>query len=45
MVERKLSWKEIWGWGPARTSFLIKSTYDVLPSPANLVRWNVTDDY
>ena len=44
IVERKLSWKELWGWGPARTSFLIKSTYDVLPSPANLVRWKVTDD-
>ena len=44
VVERKLSWKELWGWGPARTSFLIKSTYDVLPSPANLVRWKVTDE-
>ena len=44
VVERKLSWKELWGWGPARTSFLIKSTYDVLPSPANLARWKVTDD-
>ena len=34
VVERKLSWK----------GFLIKSTYNVLPSPANLVRWKVTDD-
>ena len=44
VVERKLSWKEIWRWEPARTSFLVKSTYDVLPSAANLVRWGITDD-
>ena len=25
-------------------SFLLRSTYDVLPSPANLVRWKVSDD-
>ena len=31
-------------WEPARLSFLIKSTYDVLPSAANLVRWGVSED-
>ena len=35
-VERKITRKEIQDWEIARTSFLIKSTYDVLPSPANL---------
>ena len=44
VVQRKLTWKEVWAWQPARTSFLIKSTYDVLPSPANLVRWKISDD-
>ena len=44
VVERKLSWKELWKWEPARTSFLIRSTYDVLPSAANLVRWGVSED-
>ena len=38
-IERKIGWKDIWDWETARTSFLIRSTYDVLPSPANLKRW------
>ena len=44
VVERKLSWNEIWNWNTSRLSFLLRSTYDVLPSPANLVRWKVSDD-
>ena len=44
IVERKLSWKEIWSWTPARLSFLMKSTYDTLPSPSNLVRWKISQD-
>ena len=44
VVERKISWKDIWDWETARTSFLIKSTYDVLPSPANLTRWKQSKD-
>ena len=38
VIERRLNWKEIWEWEPARLSFLLKSTYDMLPKPANLVR-------
>ena len=44
VIERKLSWKEIWSWTPARLSFLMKSTYDTLPSPSNLVRWKISQD-
>ena len=44
VVERKLSWQEVWKWTASRMSFLLKSTYDVLPSPANLVRWKISDD-
>ena len=44
MVERKLKWNEIWEWEPARLSFLLKSTYDVLPTPANLSRWKISED-
>ena len=44
IVDRKLSWEELWKWEPARTSFLIRSTYDVLPSVANLVRWGITEN-
>ena len=44
VIERKLSWKEIWSWTTSRLSFLVRSTYDVLPSPTNLVRWKISDD-
>ena len=44
VVGRKIGWKEIWSWERSRTSFLIKSTYDVMPSPANLLRWKVAED-
>ena len=44
VVERKISWKDIWDWETARTSFLIRSTYDVLPSPANLRRWKQSQE-
>ena len=44
VVERKLSWKDIWNWETARISFLIKSTYDVLPSPVNLKRWKQSQE-
>ena len=44
VVERKISWREIWEWSTSRLSFLIRSTYDVLPSPVNLVRWNIQSE-
>ena len=44
VIQRKLTWNEIWQWEPARLSFLIQSTYDTLPSPANLVRWKILSD-
>ena len=39
VLERKLSWNEVWNWTTSRLSFLIRSTYNVLPSPTNLVWW------
>ena len=44
VLERKISWKDIWDWETARISFLIKSTYDVLPSPVNLKRWKQQEE-
>ena len=44
VVERKITWDEIWKWSTSRLSFLLRSTYDVLPTPRNLVRWKITDD-
>ena len=44
VTEQRLNWKEIWEWEPARRSFLLKSTYEMLPTPANLVRWKISED-
>ena len=41
IVDRKISWNEIWKWNTSRLSFLMRSTYDVLPSLVNLVMWEV----
>lgn len=37
--KRKLSWSEIWGIESNRLNFIIRATYDVLPSPINLQLW------
>ncbi|KAL3976668.1 homeobox protein Meis3 [Sarotherodon galilaeus] len=37
--KRKLSWSEIWGMESNRLNFIIRATYDVLPSPVNLQMW------
>ena len=42
--ERRIGWSDVWKWNTSRLSFLLRSTYDVLPSPANLVRWKVQED-
>merc|ERR1712240_481567 len=44
VVERRIGWNEIWRWRTSFLSFLIRATYDVLPSPVNLRRWSVTAD-
>ena len=43
VVERQIGWSDIWEWNTSRLSFLLRSTYDVLPSPVNLVRWKVQE--
>ena len=43
VLEGKLSWNDLWNWDEARISFLIRSVYDMLPSPANLFRWKISD--
>ena len=42
-TSRKLTWKDIWSYQPLRLSFLLRSVYDVLPSPANLHRWGLAE--
>ena len=36
---RKLTWSVLWRMEPIRISFLIRSTYDLLPTPVNLSKW------
>ncbi|KAJ8414647.1 hypothetical protein AAFF_G00038490 [Aldrovandia affinis] len=39
MERRKISWKELWEIEASNISFIIRATYDVLPSPKNLHQW------
>ena len=43
-LQKSLSWNDIWQLAPLRLSFIIRSTYDLLPSKTNLVRWNKETD-
>ena len=36
---RKITWNEMWSMESNRLSFIIRATYDVLPSPSNLHLW------
>ena len=42
--ERKITWSQLWHMEPVRISFLLRSVYDVLPTPANLKRWKLIED-
>ncbi|KAK0153977.1 hypothetical protein N1851_003944 [Merluccius polli] len=39
VVDRTIKWSDMWKMPQARLSFLIRATYDTLPSPSNLSRW------
>ena len=43
IVQRKISWSDCWNANFSSIQFLIKSIYDVLPSPANLHTWEKID--
>ena len=44
MVQRSISWNEIWKMSLYRLTFVIRSIYDQLPSRDNLRRWGLTED-
>ena len=44
VVQRSISWNEIWKMSPYRLAFVIRSIYDQLPSRDNLRRWGLTED-
>ena len=37
--QRCMTWNVLWQMEPLRISFLCRSTYDLLPTPANLSVW------
>ena len=41
---RKLNWNDLWRMEGPRVSFLLRSVYDVLPSPTNLCTWGMIED-
>ncbi|XP_054628013.1 uncharacterized protein LOC129179159 [Dunckerocampus dactyliophorus] len=43
VLERKVTWSEIWKAEPQRIGFMVRAVYDVLPSPANLHLWGMSD--
>ena len=42
-TSRQLSLADIWSYEPLRLRFLLRSVYDLLPSPTNLHRWGLQD--
>ncbi|XP_078587744.1 uncharacterized protein LOC144868686 [Branchiostoma floridae x Branchiostoma japonicum] len=44
LPSRKITWAELWKLEPFRVSFMLRSVYDTLPSPANLYRWKLRED-
>ena len=43
-IKHDLSWRTIIDMPPNLLSFCLASTFDVLPSPSNLKRWNITTE-
>ena len=43
-LQRSITWNDIWQMAPLKLSFLIRSTYDQLPSKSNLVKWKKESD-
>ena len=41
---RELKWSQLWKWRSYRISFLLKSTFDMMPSPVNMLKWKLSSD-
>uniref|UniRef100_A0A3B1JD36 Reverse transcriptase domain-containing protein n=1 Tax=Astyanax mexicanus TaxID=7994 RepID=A0A3B1JD36_ASTMX len=37
--QRKISWRDLWEMEGSQISFIVRATYDVLPTPTNLRQW------
>ena len=42
-LTKKLTWSDLWKMEPLRIKFCLRSVYDVLPTPTNLVKWGKTE--
>ena len=42
--QREIKWPQLFHMEQSRVSFLLRSVYDVLPSPTNLHTWGLIDD-
>lgn len=45
VIDRTITWADLWKLPQARLSFLIRAPYDTLPSPQNLLRWYGTEEF
>ena len=43
-LQRSFTWNDIWQMVPLKLSFLRRSTYDLLPSKSNIVKWKKESD-
>ena len=44
VLQRSVTWKDIWRMSHLRLAFMIRSVYDVLPSRTNLQKWEIVQD-
>ena len=44
VLQRFVTWKDIWRMSPLRLAFMIISVYDVHPSRTNLQKWEIVQD-
>ena len=43
-VKRVVTWNDLWRMEPLRIKFMLRATYDLLPTPTNLVRWGISEE-
>ena len=43
VINRDIKWNDLWKMTPLQIRFLVRSVYDVLPTPSNLCTWGLVD--
>ena len=44
VLQRSVTWKDIWRMSLLRLAFMIRSVYDIFPSRINLQKWGIVQD-